>query len=503
VRKPRVPGRAAVAAAALTAACALAACASPAGRGVPGSGNDPSPAITHPAAAAAAALHFKFAGGCTPAAAAYDVTDAGTAAWAVPLPAPASSAGGEEPQSSQPVAIDGLAVFVYGNVISARRLTDGSLAWQRTYPGSAGTSLGEVGGLWAWHGALIALIAPIYLGERPVPMQVQALTPATGAVRWSASLGTGDLYNDQVITSGGVLAMVTEAGGAGGQGKLMAFDLNARKLLWTRPYGKEELTDGPVAAGPVLVMGAQGTFTAYDARTGTVRWARSRLPGSVQALAGPGNSVLLSDLLPQLGPAEHPVPASQLFGVAAVNAVTGAVLWRVKTVGGADETAVIGNGMIVVGTSGPGRLTLLRADGQPAWSVPENVANGMTWVDTGTDLIYVASDSSAPGVSTLVDRRLSTGAVRWSTALGTQGTYAMVVRPAGANLIVAEAPGPPSTSDVALAVDPATGHVSATAPLAAPVEIPLTVAGGDTLMEITSAPCPVPSGPVSTSSDLP
>lgn len=498
-------GRAAVAVAAVTAAGALAACASQVSTGAAGRGNAPSPppAIAHPSSAAAAAAHFKFAPGCAPAAAAYDVTDAGTTAWAVHLPGPGSAGDSFGVQSSQPVAVGGLAVFTYGNVISARRLTDGSQAWQRVYPGSPGSSLGEVGGLWAWHGALIALIAPVYLGERPVPMRVQALDPATGAVRWTASLGAGDLYNDQVITSGGVLAVVTETGGAGGLGKLMAFDLNARTLLWSRPYGQEELTDGPVAAGPVLVMAEHGTFTAFDDRTGTVRWARGGIPGSVMAQAGPGNSVLLSDLLPQLGPAQHPVPASQLYGVAAFDAATGALLWRVKTVGGADEVAVLGNGSIVVGTSGPGRLTLLRPNGQPAWSVPENVENGMTWVNTGTDLIYVSSDSSADVATKLVDRRLSTGAARWSTTLGGDGSYAVVVRPAGANLIVAEAPGLSSRSIAALAVDPATGHVTATAPLAALGEIPLTVAGGDTLMEITSAPCPVPSGPVSTSTAHP
>jgi Iap family predicted aminopeptidase len=102
-----------------------------------------------------------------------------------------------------------------------------------------------------------------------------------------------------------------------------------------------------------------------------------------------------------------------------------------------------------------------------------------------------------------VDRRLSTGAVRWSTTLGDDGTYAEVVRPAGPNLVVADARGVSSVSIAALAVDPATGHVNATAVLAALGEIPLTVAGGDTLMEVTSAPCPVPSGPISTSTAHP
>jgi outer membrane protein assembly factor BamB len=245
------------------------------------------PVISHPASAAAAATRFRLkASGCAGVAAAYDVTDAGTAAWAVQLPGTSSSY-----QGFQPVAIDGLAVFAYGNVISARRLTDGQQVWQRVFPEPAGSSAGEVGGLWAWHGELIALIAPTNLGQRPIDMRVQALHPATGAVRWTANLGTGGLYNDQVITSGGVLAVLTEGGGAGGTGKLMAVDLNAGNLLWSRPYGMDELTDGPDAVGPVIVMAEHGTVTVtgFDARTGAVRWTHSGMPGPVGSLAGPGD----------------------------------------------------------------------------------------------------------------------------------------------------------------------------------------------------------------------
>jgi outer membrane protein assembly factor BamB len=385
------------------------------------------------------------------------------------------------------VAIDGLGVFAYGNVISARRLTDGSQAWQRKYPG-AGSPAGEVGGLWAWHGELIALIAPVYLGERPVPMYVQALNPATGAVRWTASLGPGQLYNDQVITSSGVLAVLTETGGAGGLGKLMAFDLNTHHLLWTRPYGKNELTEGPTAAGPVIVMVGNGTVTAFDTRTGAVRWAHGGIRGGVESLAGPGNTVLLYDLLPQLTPAQAPYPPSRLFPVTAFNAATGAVRWRAKAVGGTDEVSVLRNGMIVVGTSGPARLTLLRPTGQAVWSVPENVENGVTLLATGTDLFYVSSNSGVGVPTRLVDRRLSTGAVRWSTSLGDDSS-AQIDQLAGGNLIVTEELGLNNPLIAARAINPATGHVRASAPLVSPPTTAAT-AGRDTLLELAAGACP-------------
>jgi outer membrane protein assembly factor BamB len=208
MRKPPAVAVAVAVVAAVAAALALAACGTGSSSVLAGVGQpvpSTAPAVSHPAAAAAAAARFKFAGSCAGTAAAYDVTDAGIAAWAVQLPGTSSTY-----QGPQPVAADGLAVFAFGNVISARRLTDGRQVWERAYPEPAGSADGDVGDLWLWHGELIALIAPTSLGQRAVDMRVQALSPVTGAVRWTADLGTGDLYNDQVITPGGVLAVLTE-----------------------------------------------------------------------------------------------------------------------------------------------------------------------------------------------------------------------------------------------------------------------------------------------------
>ena len=124
------------------------------------------------------------------------------------------------------------------------------------------------------------------------------------------------------------------------------------------------------------------------------------------------------------------------------------------------------------------------------------MANDLTWVDTGTDLVYVSSAAQASATAKVVDRRLDTGAVRWSTSLGGDAS-ASVVRPAGGNLIVTENPGP-GNSSAALAVDQETGQVRATMTLASLVNTPLAVAGGDTLMEIGSAPCAEGPGPVTT-----
>src|SRR5262249_11463036 len=135
--------------------------------------------------------------------------------------------------------------------------------------------------------------------------------------------------------------------------------------------------------------------------------------------------------------------------------------------------------------------------------VPDYVANDMSWADTGTDLVYVAAEPDVnaagihPGLASLTARRLDTGAVSWSTRLPDYGD-AQVARSAGGNLIVIEAgaAGPPA----ALAADPASGRVRAKTAIASlAVTTPLRVTGGDTLLEMTSAPCPTASGPSASS----
>jgi hypothetical protein len=103
------------------------------------------------------------------------------------------------------------------------------------------------------------------------------------------------------MTSGGVLSVLIDPG-AGQAGKLIAFDLNERRPLWSRSWSEDNLTYGPTAVGSVIVMARSGTVTGFAASTGAVRWVHGGGPsalGGVKPVAGPGNLVLLYDLLPR------------------------------------------------------------------------------------------------------------------------------------------------------------------------------------------------------------
>ena len=114
----------------------------------------------------------------------------------------------------------------------------------------------------------------------------------------------------------------------------------------------------------------------------------------------------------------------------------------------------------------------------------------VTWVLTPTDLVYFMSNSlygaPQPGVTEVVDRRLATGAVRWSVRLPLWSAGAdAVVRPSGPDVLVTSFAGGPAE---VLAIDVATGHTRA---VTRPPQIPPApvVTGGDALLAVYSPPC--------------
>jgi len=305
-----------------------------------------------------------------------------------------------------------------------------------------------------------------------------AENPPAGGLR---RLGGGNpVYGSMAVTSNGVLALVRQGGA------LEAADLTTGTLLWSRAYSHQEYSDGPAASGPVVVAAVKGTVSGFDAITGRLLWRRGGMPSTVDVIAGPGGRVLSYDILQQVTPA-----AKDLFPVTALSAATGQVLWRLPTAG---PVAMISaqQGCITVGTSGTYRLYLVNpATGRARLSVAAYVANDMTWVLTPTDLVYLSEyqpPESAAGATEVVDRRLATGAVRWSVRL-LDGSDGAVVRPSGPDVLVTENTG---GRPAVLAIDLATGHPRPATALPQITVASPVVSGGSALLALGSPPCAVP-----------
>lgn len=418
-------------------------------------------------------------GSCTSEGWAAAATDAGAVRWKARLPNLAAAFVG-----AAPLQVGGVAFFGYGNVLYALRARDGRQVWKRAFPAKGGSPTETVSGLWAWHGSLIVLAGPFGLGGTGgAADQLFALSPATGAVRWSLELTTQGLYGSVARTSNGVLVGITRPGA------LKAVDLSTGRLLWSRPLAPDQESDGPVASGTVIATAARGTVTGFDARTGRVLWTRHGLPSRVDVLGAPGGRVLVYDLFQQGKP----------FPVTALAAGSGRVLWRLATSG--PVTAIsVRHGWLAVGTSGTYRLSLVDpVSGHVRWSGATYVVNGMTWDITATDFVYVMSESYGaphPGLTEVVDRRLPAGTVRWSVPLADWST-GTVLAPQGPNVLVLEPPGAGTSQMVLRAVDTATGTTKAAGPLSFFPRL-TALSGGSALLETLPPACPSAAGPAAT-----
>jgi len=458
------PGGAAVVLLAVTA-CGTAATAVPA-------------SSVAPAAAAQAS--------CTVGTWAEEFTHAGHLAWQVSLPV---NGGLSVPFSPvQPLADGAVSVFPDGNVLYALRLRDGHQAWKKVFPEAKNSYPGVVYGLWQWHGSAVAL-----LGAGSSAPQLVALNAATGAVRWSLRLGARELAGTQALTSDGVLAVLTVSG------RLEAASLTTGKLLWAREYGESA---GPLAVGTTVIatkpFGPLATVTrtvaGFDARTGKVLWSRHGLPDTTSVAAAPGGRVLLYDAAPPpltLNPKPAPVIA--------LSAATGRTLWQLNTAkpvtaAWADSAGVV----IATGLQGTvyvqdptARLYLADlATGKVRWSAGGTHADPYTTpLITTTDVVYVAT---TPATGTVIDRKLSTGAVRWKAVIS--DVYGRFLdRPSGPEVLVTF-PVAAHTSRL-LAIDASTGKTRATVNLPARVSAPPTVTGSRILMQPATPTCVPPVAP--------
>jgi outer membrane protein assembly factor BamB len=434
-----------------------------------GSGRPAAPAASQAAASPSAASPAA-PGSCPTGAWAYDITGTGKVGWRVTLP------GGADYTGAEPVVVAGVAVFAQGNAIAGIRVSDGRKLWQRVFPDSGDFSPGLVYGLWTWHGSVIAQVGQVSPDGR-----VLSLNPATGAVRWT--LKVPHLLGTQAVTSDGVLAMLKT------NGILEGADLTTGKLLWSRKFGT---SDGPAAAGTVVVATKGGVVAGFNARTGAPLWSRAQMPSQPTVTVRAATQVLVSDLDP------YAEPLPRLQEVTGLSVATGRLQWAVTT--STPVTAVwAGSAGVVVATAAsagrqPELLLINPANGQVRWRVSVYANAETAPLISATDVVYAVSTpmsaKSHPGLNQVVDRSLSTGKVRWSMTTSPE----FLAQPPGPDLLLVV--GGTSTVKV-LAVDRATGKVKATVALPAMVSVAPVVTGGTTLVRSAYPPCGFTAGTAS------
>ena len=443
--------------------------------------------------------------GCVVGAWAEDFTAAGRLSWQVSLGADPGLPYGEP---AQPLAVGGVTVFADGDGLHALRLGNGHQLWHRVFGTAKNPAPGYVSDLMTWKGSVIALV-----GEGSVTPKLVALNAATGAVRWTATLGTQSLENvPPAVTSDGVAAI-----NVGTQGDtLAAIDLSTGKRLWSRTYLKTPLTQ---ASGTALVVDVRTSFTApvtltgVGGRSGKTLWSRAGFPSWISILSAPGGRVLVDGVN-----AVPPAPGKKqtVYPVIALSAATGKTLWQLKTPEQAYAVWPTQAGVAVAAqlfgttfTKPPAPRVYLAdlATGKLRWSValPEyaNVDQSGPALVTASDVTVIVATADT---GTVVDYSARSGAVRWRAVISAvtgQGRY--LARPAGPDVVVAFPMPSASEASRLLALNAATGATKATnyLPFTSTVGTPPTVAGRNVLVEPVTASCappvhPEPPQPVAT-----
>jgi glucose dehydrogenase len=237
------------------------------------------------------------------------------------------------------------------------------------------------------------------------------------------------------------------------QGRLLALDAATGRRRWTKPLGSSYWCGPtPAVAGGRVYAPVAGRMTAYDARTGTLRWragtADCSAPMTPAVVGGklfttttsgprveardPASGKLLWSRMACIGTSDTCVSIASIFGpiaagdgvvyvsnyaggMMAYDANTGRQLWsRIIGSGHVIDSAPVVEGDVVYVSAHDSRLYALnRHTGATLWSAPTGDFNHSTPALAG-GMLYVGSDGD--GI-TAID--MKTGAVRWrQTAVG-------------------------------------------------------------------------------------
>jgi len=413
-----------------------------------------------------------------------EVGPAGQVTWQQELPTDPQRAG----IGVQPLVLGGTGVFAEENAVYALRLSDGRQLWRKVFPQQGALDPGNVYGLWQWDGSVIVLVGQVSSTPR-----LMSLDAATGAVRWTLSLSKRGVFGSQALTGGGGLVLTQ------GSSTLTMVDLATGRVRWTRA--------GVSAPAPVVVAGvviaavqftnggSTGSVSGYDARTGALLWTRAGVTSQPQLAVAAGRVLVY-------GYDQDVSPRPALWPVTALSPATGRTLWQTATAGPVTALSTGPSGVAVT-TVNPRRLELIDpVTGRVRWNVAASPADSPP-LDTGSDLVYLGD---APGGRAgLVDLRSADGSVRWvapvplswSPSTASPAPSTAVVPAAGAavaggpvllfggDAVVAGSALPSGSPGALSAFRLSDGAPTWTATVPAQVHVPLSVAGGDLLVQPT------------------
>lgn len=256
-------------------------------------------------------------------------------------------------------------------------------------------------------------IVPAIDGEQvyfaDVDHRLYAVDRSTGAIRWTSRNAEGDVFGftlaTGVVVSAGVVVIA--------DGYLYGINRSSGQRSWAFGGGTAGFAFRPAANDSTVFAGSSdGRLFAVDSRTGVQRWVVRVADDTGGALRNP---IVYRDTV-YVGYVRRDVP--QTGGFAAVDALTGQLLWyrelmgsAVGHLGGSQGDAAIVADLVIAAADDGEIYAMERATSTVRWRASRLPSNGVgdeRPLAAAADLILAGSSDR---VMTAYDR--TTGALRW------------------------------------------------------------------------------------------
>jgi outer membrane protein assembly factor BamB len=267
---------------------------------------------------------------------------------------------GSPPPANPVPALSNGDVFVgVGNVMDAYNASTGHLLWSKTEP--SGATFNET----------TVANGVVYASTYELPSVVYAFKATTGALLWSAPLGTSECCSLGAVSVANGVAYATSD-------HLWAFNATTGAHLYTSTATTGPGT--PVVSGGDVYIENTTTVAAYNASTGAQLWSSTTAPGDSYSsldVAVDGSTVVATT--PQY--------------VIAFNATSGARLWSYDSGGGDTDylAPAIANGVVYTGSIGDGLQAFNESSGAMLYS-HSMLSYGSPIVSNGA--VYLTDDGA-------------------------------------------------------------------------------------------------------------